>query len=324
MNFHLNIHPVKSSKKINYSNKCFFIGSCFSENIGSQMSKYKFDVLMNPNGILFNPYSIFKALNDIIEYKPLTENELFFANDVWNHWDYHSRFSSPDKKKCILEINQSKQNANLFLKQTDVLFITLGSAHAYFLQENNELVGNCHKVPQQQFNKQLLSIDKIIEQGTKLIHKINRFNPNLSIVFTVSPVRYIRDGIIENNRSKARLIEAVHELIANNPNCIYFPAYELIIDDLRDYRFYETDLVHPNEQAIDYVFEKLKETFFATETKDLFLKISNIIKAKSHKPFNAETSKHKQFKSSLLKECNDLIADYPFLNLQEEINFFDV
>lgn len=322
MQFHLNLQPDSIPVKINYADKLLFVGSCFSENIGNILLEHKFDTLINPNGILYNPFSIFEILSNIIQYKTIQEQELFLANSIWNHWNYHSRYSSTDKEVCAKNINKSILEAHHFLKQANTLFITLGSAYVYTLKSSGEIVANCHKVPQQQFNKHLLEIGQIVNKGKEFILLLKEFNPRANIIFTVSPVRYIRDGIVENNRSKARLIEAAHCLADEHSNCFYFPAYELVIDDLRDYRFYETDLVHPNEQAVFYVFEKLKDLLFDNPTIELFNSISSILKAAKHKPFNPKSEEHKKFKAHQLQFCKQIAEANPHLNLSEEINYF--
>ncbi len=318
MNFHLQFPIPSFPQKINYSHSSLFIGSCFAENIGELMKDYKFNTQINPHGILYNPSSIAIALRRYMKIDFVTENELFFANDCWNSWEHHSRFSNPDKQKCLLEINKNISDAHVSLKNTEWLFITFGSAFAY--TKSGKLVGNCHKQPQKEFSKQLLNTSEIVEEYKFLISELRKFNSKLKIVFTISPVRYVRDGVVENNLSKARLIDAVHQI--KNENIFYFPAYELIIDDLRDYRFYKEDLVHPNEQAIEYVFEKFNKACFDDKAIALFEKIKEIISAKNHKSFNSETESHKKFQFTYLERCKKMQIENPFLDLSEEIKYF--
>lgn len=318
MKFHLNIDIPPFEQKINYSNKFLFAGSCFAENIGETMKMYRFEVKINPNGVLYNPASIAVALRRYIDNNTMQENELFYANECWNSWEHHSRFSNTDKQTCLRSINNGISSAHDFIKQSDWLFITFGTAFQYKQKSTGELVGNCHKVPQKEFTKQMLSISEIVADYKLLLQQLKGLNSNLKIIFTVSPVRHIRDGIVENNWSKARLIEAVHEIIQQHDNSFYFPAYELVLDDLRDYRFYKTDLVHPNEQAISYVFEKLMNTIFDDETKHLFEKIKDIITAKQHRPFNSNTEAYQKFKAVYMERCGLLQKQYPFLNFEEE------
>lgn len=318
MNFHLSFPIKPSEQKINYAHKSLFIGSCFSENIGKTMQLYKFNVEINPNGVLFNPASIALALRRYFNNETILEKDLFFANECWNSWEHHSRFSNPDKETCLTRINSSISSAHGFLKQADWLFITFGSAFYYKRKNTGELVGNCHKVPQKEFTKQMLTVSEITADYNLLLQQLKELNKTLKIIFTISPVRYIRDGIVENNLSKARLIQAVHELIQQHDNSYYFPAYELVVDDLRDYRFYTSDLVHPNDQAISYVFEKLMNTFFDEKTKELFEKINYIITARQHKPFNSDTEGYRKFKAEYTARCWQLQMENPFLNMEDE------
>lgn len=322
MNFHLEF-PISAFKdKISYEDKILMMGSCFSENIGERMKKFKLDADINPNGILYNPAAINTALKRYINNKILVEKDLFYANETWNSWEHHSKFSNPDKQICLDEINNKIEASHLRLKEGKWLFITFGSAFAY--KNNNEkiVVGNCHKIPQKEFTKSLLSVESIVEEYSLLFEQMKIFNPSLNVVFTISPVRYIRDGIVENNLSKSVLIQAVHKLTESFSNVFYFPAYELVMDDLRDYRFYNSDLVHPNGQAIDYVFEKLLDVAFNNENKSLFEKIKDIVAAGEHRPFNESLESHKIFRKNYLKKCIELDKQFPFLNLEEEIKKF--
>lgn len=322
MNFHLSfpIPPIRPG--IHYSDKLLFMGSCFAENIGERMQNYKFSSIINPHGVLYNPSSIAVALKRYIKNTLLQENELFYANECWNSWEHHSRFSDTDKNVCLNTINSEITSAYTYIKEAEWLFITFGSAYTYKLNSTNEFVGNCHKIPQKEFTKILLSIDEIIADYSLLMKELKTVNSKLKIIFTVSPVRYIRDGITENTLSKARLIETVHQLVHQHDNVFYFPAYELMMDDLRDYRFYKTDLVHPNEQAIGYIFEKLMDSAFSKEAKQVFEKVQDIVTATQHRPFQPHTDTYKKFKNTYLLRCKQLKKEYSFLDLQKELNYF--
>ncbi|HMG82746.1 MAG TPA: GSCFA domain-containing protein [Ferruginibacter sp.] len=321
MDFHLNFDPKPFAVKIEHHQKLLLIGSCFTENIGSKLRQLKFSVLENPNGILFNPVSIATSLNSYIENKQYKEEELFYQNESWNSWQHHSRFSNPDKAATLAVINQSQQTAHSFLKTANWVLITLGSAFVYEL-ENKEIVANCHKVPTDKFNKKLLSADEITKMLKEVMEKLSAFNPNIKIIFTISPVRHLRDGFVENNRSKAMLIQAVHQLVSENDTVFYFPAYELVIDDLRDYRFYAEDMVHPNYAATNYVWEKFITTCIDERTVQLMKEINIINAAKSHKPFNPTSAQHKKFLQTNLDKVTRLQEEHTYLDLREEINFF--
>ncbi len=319
MNFHLEFSPKPFDTQINHQHKLFLIGSCFTEQIGNKLSQHRFRVQDNPNGILFNPVSIAKSVSSYITNKQYSEADLFYQNESWNSWEHHSRFSHPDKNECLNKINQSQNTAHQFLKDADWLLITLGSAFVYEL-ENKEVVANCHKVPTDKFNKKLLAVDEVHIALQQMIDELKAFNPGIKIIFTISPVRHLRDGFVENNRSKATLIYTVHQLLSDN--IFYFPAYELIIDDLRDYRFYAEDMVHPNYAATNYVWEKFITCCIDELSQQLMKTINEINAAASHKPFNPTSEAHKSFKNKYLDLCNAMQQKYPYLNLTEEISFF--
>ncbi len=297
------------------------IGSCFTENIGTKLKQHKFSVLENPHGILFNPISIAGSINSYITNKIYTAGELFYQNESWNSWQHHSRFSHPDQSICLEVINQSQQQAHSFIKTTDWLMITLGSAFVYALQ-NNEVVANCHKVPTDKFNKKLLTTEEVINSLQKMLDDLNAFNPGIQVIFTISPVRHLRDGFVENNRSKSVLVQAVHQLIENNNLTYYFPAYELVIDDLRDYRFYAEDMVHPNYAATNYVWEKFISTCIDEPSQRLMKEINTVNAAKSHKPFNPTSQLHKKFLQTNFEKIQLLSEQYPYINFEEEKIYF--
>lgn len=315
--------PISPSlEKISYSDKIMLIGSCFTEEIGYRMKELKFNVLQNPNGILYDPLSISYALNSCIENKKFNEEDLFLLNELWHSWKHHSLFSGPDKEKVLQRINHAQSSANIFLKETSWLVITVGTSYCYFLKSSGDPVANCHKAPSAKFEKKLLETDRIITALSKAIYTLQEFNRYIKIILTVSPVRHIRDGIIENNRSKSRLIEAVHFIKNSFQNVSYFPAYELIIDVLRDYRFFKDDLVHPSETTTSYVFEKFCATYLDDTSIKLLKEIQDVSTARKHKPFQEESISHKKFKKIQLEKINKLSLQFPFLDLSDEKKYF--
>jgi hypothetical protein len=322
MEFILAFHVTPSSHKISYADKVLFIGSCFTEEIGEMMKDLKFDVSLNPNGILYDPVSIAAALDSYIENKFYKENDLFILNELWHSWQHHSIFSGMNKERVLQNINHSQSAAHQFLKNASWLIITLGTSYNYQLKNSLQPVANCHKAPQDFFEKKLLSIEEIISQLSNVILKLQSFNPGLKIIFTVSPVRHVKDGVVENNRSKARLIEAVHSIKENNKNIFYFPAYELIIDVLRDYRFYKNDLVHPSESATEFVFESFCNAYLDEHSLKLSEDIKSIVTAKNHKPFQKESSAHKKFQRSQLEKIKTIKTNFPFIDFSNEEKFF--
>lgn len=332
MDLLLNIDLKKLPEQIGYGKKILLIGSCFTEHIGNALGDLKFDVLQNPNGVLFGPDAVCKSLHSYAENKKYSEGDLFYLNEVWNSWDHHSRFSGISREGALKGINESQQQAHDFLKAADWLIITLGSSFTYELTSQADKasggigsrVANCHRAPANWFEKKMTGIDEIKEMLGDCLTRLKEFNPKLKFIFTISPVRHVRDGVVENNRSKARLIEAVHYVAANFPSAYYFPAYELVIDVLRDYRFYDIDMVHPNYPATEFVLEKFAETCIDDESQQLMKEIRGIVIARKHRPFQPETNAHRLFLKSNFEKTKLLQEKYPFLNLSEERKYFSV
>jgi len=320
MEFHLEFTPKPFDEKINHQHKLLLIGSCFTEQIGNKLAHHKFRVLDNPNGILFNPISITRSVTSYINNRQYNADDLFYQNESWNSWEHHSRFSDPDKNAAVDGINASQNKAHEFLKSADWLLITLGSAFVYEL-ENKDVVANCHKVPTDKFNKRLLSVEEVAIALRQMQEQLISFNPSLKIIYTISPVRHLRDGFVENNRSKATLHLAVQELVQLS-NTFYFPAYELVMDDLRDYRFYAEDMVHPNYAATNYVWKKFVATCIDEPSQELMKEINIVNAAKNHKPFNPTSEQHKKFLQVNLERVKKLAQQFPYINFEEEIDHF--
>jgi len=331
MQFMIDIDLRKADTPITYHDKLLLVGSCFTEHIGKALADAKFTLLQNPHGILFDPASVCKSLISYIENRQYKEADLFQLNEVWHSWDHHSRFSGIDAGEVIKKINHSQEIAHGFLKDATCVIITLGSSFSYRLtaesgshssvpDENG--VANCHRAPAKWFQKHLLEINDTISMLDHLYHRLRQFNPALRIIFTVSPVRHLRDGVVENNRSKARLIEAVHHLVNKYEGIHYFPAYELVIDVLRDYRFYDVDLAHPNYQATEFVLEKFMESCLHEPAAELMKEIRKLSIARRHRPLQPDTIAHQQFLSSQLARVKQLKVKYPFLDLSEELSYF--
>jgi len=334
MNFMVNIDLRKPPRQINYEDKILLIGSCFTEHIGNSLEELKFSVLQNPNGILFDPRSVSKSLVSYIENRQYNEKDFFQLNEIWHSWRHHSRFSNTNLNEAVRIVNTSQQMAHQFLKQADWIIVTLGSSFSYQLTEQAANAGgdqreagagvaNCHRAPAQWFNKHLMTVDEIILNLDDALRQLFQLNPDLNIVFTVSPVRHIRDGVVDNNRSKARLIEVVHQLVSKYDNLNYFPAYELVIDVLRDYRFFDTDLVHPNYMATEFVLEKFAESFIDEPTQKLMQEIKSLVTARKHKAFQPDTTAHQQFLKTYFEKAKVLKEKYSFLDLDEEIKYFN-
>lgn len=332
MQFQLPISIKPFASSIEYSHQTMLIGSCFTEHIGNYLLKLKFPVMQNPSGILFHPVSVCNSIVSYIQPKTFTEEDLFYYDELWHSWHHHGSFSHYDKAICLKHINEVQQEAHNFLQQAKWLIITLGSSFTYQLNEHIPSsfktpgvtnVANCHKVPAQYFYKQLSDVDAITAALDNMFHQLLLFNPNIQIIFTISPVRHVRDGVIENNRSKARLIEAVHRMVSQFDRLYYFPAYELVIDVLRDYRFYDIDLVHPNYAATQFVLEHFTKTCMNKKTIDIMEQVQEIVTAKNHKALHAQTEKHKNFLKTYAQKTKELMNAYPFLHLEEEWQYFN-
>jgi hypothetical protein len=316
----LDIDPLP--RPVMYTDTIMLMGSCFTEHISDRLQQHKFKVLSNPHGILFNPLSVAHALDGYLGDHQYTHDDLFYLNELWNSWDHHTRFSHVDKEAALAGINKSQSDAAAFIKKADWIIITLGSAFQYYLKETNKPVANNHRAPAQWFEKRLLPIDDIIAELSKTLQKLFTVNPYAHVLFTISPVRHIRDGVVENNRSKARLIEAVHTLCSQFDKTHYFPAYELVIDILRDYRFYDVDFVHPNYPATAFVWEKFVNSCIAADSHDIMKQVQEIIIARSHRTRFPQTDAHNKFKMSYAEKTKLLMSKYPFLDLNEELKYF--
>ncbi len=321
MEFRLALTPREFEYKINHNHSLFLAGSCFTEQIGAKLSYHKFKTIDNPHGILFNPISIAHSISAYIQKKMYTSDDLFFENELWGSWDHHTRFSNINKEDCLIKINESQSRAHAFLKTADWLMITLGSSFVYELS-SSRVVANCHKVPADKFKKRLLSTEAIQSALKKMLDELKEFNPSIKVIFTISPVRHLRDGFIENNRSKANLINAVHELVNEASSVFYFPSYELIIDDLRDYRFFAEDMVHPNYAATNYVWEKFIDSSIDEPSKKIMKEIAAINIARNHKPFNPTSKQHQQFLDTYRKKVLQLTEAFPYLDMSEEFDYF--
>ena len=286
MKFRTEIPTPKYSFNINYQDKLMLVGSCFSDHIGNFFQEMRFDTLSNPFGTLFNPVSIANALKMCINPELFNEQYIDFFNEKWISYAHHGKFSHPDKETFLLNIRQNLNRAHDFFASANYLFITFGTAYCYRLIERDLIVANCHKIPANQFEKQLLTIEQIAGLYQDLLEQLRQFNPKLKIIFTVSPVRHLADGFHENQISKSTLHLSVNQLI-DNINTYYFPSYEMVQDDLRDYRFYAADLCHPSDAAVTYIREKLTEALFTPETQERMKEVVKENKAQGHRSLNA-------------------------------------
>ncbi|RTL11385.1 MAG: GSCFA domain-containing protein [Flavobacteriaceae bacterium] len=316
MQFTTKIPVQKSSFPIDYDSKILLLGSCFAENMGKKFDYFKFQATTNPFGIVFNAVSLEKLIQRSVENRKFTESDIFFHNDLWHCYEVHSELSNSDKDAFLESLNDIIHSTNKQLNESTHIIITLGTSWVYRNIETNEIVANCHKVPQKQFTKELLSIHQTEESLQSIISLIFSVNPNCNFIFTVSPVRHIKDGFTENTLSKAHLIAAIHKTITHHPSPItYFPAYEIMMDELRDYRFYAEDMLHPNQTAIDYIWIQFFENYVSESVFGLMNEICSIQKGLQHRPFNPNTESHQKFVLTLeekMKRINERLPTIQF------------
>lgn len=297
--------------QIDYNSKLLLLGSCFVENIGNKLSYFKFSTTRNPFGILFQPKAIENLLLNAINEKVFTEKDLFFHNEQWHCFEAHSKLSNASKEVLLNNLNDAIKLANQQISKSTHLIITLGTAWVYRHIETDTFVANCHKVPQKKFLKELLSVDDITETIASILALIKNVNKKALVIFTISPVRHLKDGFIENQQSKAHLISAIHEVIDSRKQIHYFPAYEIMMDELRNYRFYNEDMLHPNQTAINYIWEKFTEVWISEDTQKAMLEVENIQKGLAHKPFHPDSKQHQKFLKNITLKKSELQKKYP-------------
>lgn len=302
--------PLSPQKEqIDYNSKILLLGSCFVENIGEKLDYYKFQHAVNPFGIIFHPLAIASLIQRIVEQRLYTENDVFYRNERWHCFEVHSLMSSPSKEQLLRDLNGRLRSTCQWVKTSSCLVLTFGTAWGYV--RDYKVVANCHKVPQKEFDKILYTSDVIAKAIQSSIEQIRGMNPEVKIILTVSPVRHLKDGFIENQQSKANLITAVHQVVSSEANTYYFPSYEIMMDELRDYRFYAEDMVHPNTLAVNYIWEKFKQVWIVPSVFDVMEKVCQIQKGLAHKPFNPESEEHQIFKKKLQHRIDKLQEQYP-------------
>ena len=312
--FFLTLPPQKSAVAISYGSRLFLMGSCFVENIGQKLAYHKLQTTINSFGIVFHPAALENLLERIIEQRFFTINDIFYHNEQWHCFEVHSALSHSNKDIFTEQLNTILKSEYKQLKETSHIVLTFGTAWGYVHKKTNRIVANCHKIPQQTFSKQLSSVTDLNHYFKRCFDLIHQLNPTAQIITTISPVRHIKDGIIDNNTSKANLISAVHQSIKNNEKTHYYPAYELVMDCLRDYRFYKADLVHPNELAIEYIWKHFMQTWLhEPHTLQTLTRVAEVQRGLQHKPFNPKSDAHLKFKAALDKKMEQLKKEYSFI-----------
>ncbi|MGB6154124.1 MAG: GSCFA domain-containing protein [Pricia sp.] len=322
--------PIKKAKnQIDYNSRLVLLGSCFVENMGRKLDYFKIRQLQNPFGILFHPLAIEQLVSGAIREERYSESDIFCLNGRWHCFDAHSALSDTSPENLIVNLNLGLEATLNHLKSASHLIVTLGTAWVYQHSETGAVVANCHKIPQRAFSKELLSVAHIADSLKRTVEMVRSVNPNIHFIFTVSPVRHLKDGFVENQRSKAHLISAVHEVLelpetdtskishlndeAERGAQSYFPSYEIMMDELRDYRFYKADMVHPSQLAIDYIWEKFKQKWISEEEYPTIEQIGHIQRGLQHRPFSPDSEQHRKFLESLAAQMAIVQKEYPFI-----------
>jgi len=315
MHFRTELKVDKSPITITHHTPILFLGSCFSQNMGLNLQKYKFNCSINPFGTIFNPNSIAYLLKRAVECHYEEEKSLFLSQGLWVHPNYHSQLSHASKKEALNLINSQIEFTHHYLKQCKVIFLTLGTSIAYQLNESSSVVANCHKIPSNNFEKVELKISEMLGDLQTALLSLWEINPEIAVVFTVSPVRHIKDGIVENSFSKAKLHVVIDEMKSFDNKISYFPSYEWIMDDLRDYRFYEDDLIHISPFAIKYIWEKFVCYYFDAKTNEIIQELQKIFSDENHRPFHKSSEEHTSFLNALESKKQRFQLKYPTLVL---------
>jgi hypothetical protein len=311
MEFRKTIQISKPSFQITHQDGILLMGSCFTENIGERLKYYGFNVIINPFGIIYNPVSIFRNLGSITRRKHYTENDLLMRNELHISLDHHGKYSDTDKERLLNAINSEIELTNKSLSACKCIIFTLGTSFVYHHMGTGRIAANCHKLPNTRFERHLLSINEIKTAFVSIKSDLN----DKIILFTVSPVRHWKDGAVQNQRSKSILIESIHEIIEENDNCYYFPAYEIMMDELRDYRFYDEDMLHPNKTAVNYIWERFSQTYFEETTQEILTKIHKLRLMLQHRIKHSNTAEQEDFEKQKRFQIESFRKSHPDIKI---------
>lgn len=317
MNFRTEIKIVPSTKKISHESKILTIGSCFADNVAARMHLGGLRVEANPLGEMFNPQSIAATLERLAKGELFSAEELHNRGDVWFTYEAHGAFDGCNKEEVVGRLNEAVERGKRALAEADVVVITLGTAWVY--EREGRVVANCHKMPSVEFVRRRLSVGEVVEAVTTLANGVLR---NKHLVLTVSPVRHLADGLEGNAVSKATLRLAAEQVVERCANVDYFPAYEIVLDDLRDYRFAAADLVHPSQEAVEYVWERFEERYMESHTVESCRKVEALRRAATHRPLHPESAEWASFKQAMLRKAGALQRELPMVDLGAEMEFF--
>lgn len=317
------IVPIEPQKnKVSYDSRLLFMGSCFASNIGSYFTETGFNAMVNPFGVLYNPISIAGAIERLISGDLYRSDNLKYYNGLWQSFDHHSQFNHEDQEQCLHTINQSLIQGAQFLKNADYLFITFGTSWVYEWNETDKIVSNCHKFPASHFNRFLASQIQITERYKKLITQLHWFNPDLKIILTVSPVRHWKDGAHGNQISKAILLLSIEELCQQYEHLLYFPAYEILLDELRDYRFFDDDMLHPSSSAVKYIRSRFTMAWLDNTAHKFIKSMEQIKNALNHRPFNPRSEQHQLFLQKTLIKLEEMKKAFPNIDFTTFLTTF--
>jgi hypothetical protein len=322
MNHRTTFSISPSKNKISYNTPVMFIGSCFATEIGSMMYEGKMKVLINPMGVVYNPVSAGNTIDIIAENRKFTENDLYIYKGINLSFYHYTDFESMDSVSLLKKINSVTEQANTFLRKARYLFITFGTARVYRFKESGKIVSNCHKLPADLFSLEMLEKEDIVSNWTNILEKLHVFNKDLRVIFTISPVRHWKDGAHGNQISKSLLFLSVEKLLVHPVVESYFPAYELLMDDLRDYRYYSDDMLHPSKMAIDYIWKSFTDCHFSPETVSLWKEVQRITKARNHRLLSASQSGRREFANEILEKISAIEKKIPGIDLVNERLYF--
>lgn len=313
MQLQTQIKIQKEQPQIDYSSKVLLLGSCFAENIGEKFAYNQFQQLQNPLGILFHPFAIEHFLQRVVQQNEFTPKDIFQHQEIFSCFEAHSRMNALSEEEILQHLNSALTESFQFLKETSHVIITLGTSWVYKHLEQDKYVANCHKIPQKNFSKELSSVNAIEKSLRNTIGYIQQLNNSCEFIFTVSPVRHAKDGFVESTRSKSHLITALHQIVEKENQLHYFPSFELMMDELRDYRFYSEDLLHPNQVAIDYIWERFQEAWLAEECFPTMKKVQQIRQGLAHRAFNSNSVAHQKFQQKLQQQIEQLQQQFSFM-----------
>ncbi len=302
---------------IDHQSKLILLGSCFSDSIGQLLQRLKFDVCSNPFGAIYNPISLVNSIDILLTKEKYSLADLSEHEGTYFSFSHYSAYSDEDPNTCLHKINQSHTKAKQFIEESEILFVTLGTSWGYRLKSTNRVVNNCHKLPSKFFERFFSSAFNTYKELKGMVEKMIKANKDVKLIFTISPIRHVKDGLVENQRSKAALITAVHMLIEEFDSVSYFPVYEVFMDELRDYRYFAADMIHPSDVAIQYIWDLFQDSFFSPEAKSLTQKVDRLIKSIEHKPVNHTSLKYQQFIDNMLKNIKEIESQYKYMDFEK-------